>query len=251
MTYPKMIIFDYGHTLLYEPGFDSTRGNSELLKYAVKNPDNCTLEDVKRAADLVYNKHVMQIRRYGYDIGGQTGNKALYDYLGIEFSLTPLEMETVFWDAASMGDIMPGTDKMLDSLNAMGIRTAVISNLMWSAEALKIRFDRLLPNNRFEFIMTSSDYLFRKPSEILFRIALKKAGLSARDVWYCGDNAQNDVEGSAQVGMFPVWYDNPIDKDTRDRANETPPKCEHLYIREWQELVALLQKLKKEESTDE
>ncbi len=23
MKYPKMIIFDYGHTLLYEPGWDS------------------------------------------------------------------------------------------------------------------------------------------------------------------------------------------------------------------------------------
>ena len=36
--YPKMIIFDYGHTLLYEPSWDSVRGNAELLKYVTKNP---------------------------------------------------------------------------------------------------------------------------------------------------------------------------------------------------------------------
>lgn len=33
MTYPKMIIFDYGHTLLYEPGWDSIRGEKTLFEY--------------------------------------------------------------------------------------------------------------------------------------------------------------------------------------------------------------------------
>lgn len=52
--------------------------------------------------------------RAGIQISGQVGDKVLYEYLGIEFSLTPLEMETVFWNAASMGAIMPDADKMLD-----------------------------------------------------------------------------------------------------------------------------------------
>ena len=33
--------------LLYEPGWDSLRGNAELLKYVTKNPNNYTLEDVE------------------------------------------------------------------------------------------------------------------------------------------------------------------------------------------------------------
>lgn len=43
MKYPKMIIFDYGHTLLYEPDWNADRDNAELLRYVVKNPSNCTL----------------------------------------------------------------------------------------------------------------------------------------------------------------------------------------------------------------
>lgn len=103
MNYPKMIIFDYGHTLLYEPGWDSVKGNAKLLKYAVKNPNNRTLEDVVRTAELIYGKHIESIRKIGYDICGQIVNRVLYEYLGIEFSLTPLEMETVFWNGASSG----------------------------------------------------------------------------------------------------------------------------------------------------
>ena len=116
MNYPRMIIFDYGHTLLYEPGWDSVSGNAELLKYVTKNPNNCTLDDVVKGAELILGKNIENIRKIGFDISGRIGNRALYEYLGIEFSLTPLEMETVFWNGASMGAIMPDADKMLDYL---------------------------------------------------------------------------------------------------------------------------------------
>mgnify|MGYP006330298577 FL=1 len=245
MNYPKMIIFDYGHTLLYEPDWNTDRGNAALMKYAVKNPNNCTVADITKGAEIIFGEHVANVRKLGYDICGQIANKTLYDYLGIEFSLTPVEIEMVFWDNASAGAIMPNADKILDYLNENGIRTAVISNLLWSGEALTKRLDRLLPNNNFEFVMTSSDYFICKPNRILFDIALQKSGLSAEEVWYCGDNPQNDVEGAAQIGIFPVWYDNSIDKDYIDRVNERQPQCDHLYIKEWDEMIEVLEDLNK------
>ncbi len=96
MNYPKMIIFDYGHTLLYEPDWNTGRGNEALLKYAVKNPNNCTVEDITKGAELIFGEHVAKVRKQGYDISGQIANRTLYDYLGIEFSLSPVEMENVF-----------------------------------------------------------------------------------------------------------------------------------------------------------
>lgn len=246
MNYPNMIIFDYGHTLLCEPGWDTTRGNAELLKYAVKNPNNCTLEDVRRGAELIFGEHIERIREMGYDVSGQIGDRVLYEYLGIEFSLTPLEMETVFWNGCSMGALMPDTDKMIDYLNQKGIRTAVISNLLWSGDALAERLNRLLPNNRFEFVMTSSDYLFRKPNRILFDIALQKAGLSANEVWYCGDNPIADINGAAQVGIYPIWYENDFEKINKDYRKDIIPQCNHLHIHEWSELMHVLEKLYEE-----
>ena len=243
MKKPEMIIFDYGHTLLYEPDWDSVRGNAELLKYAKKNPNNCTLDDVIKGAELIFGQNIENVRKIGYDIGGQIGNRALYEYLGIEFSLTPLEMETVFWNGASMGAIMPDADIMLDFLNEKGIRTAVISNLLWSGEALTERLNRLLPNNRFEFVMTSSDYFMRKPNRILFDIALQKAGLSADEVWYCGDNPKADIEGSSQVGIFPVLYDNDTDKEYIKSSDYKTLQCEYLHIHDWRELIDILESL--------
>lgn len=152
MKAPEMILFDYGYTLLYEPDWNPERGNRELLKYAVKNPDNCTVEDIEKTTNLIYHTHVQNVRNIGYDITAQISNRTLYEYLGLEFSLSPLEMETVFWDNASPGAVMPGAELLLDFLNDRNIRTAVVSNIGWSGEALKKRFDRLLSNHKFEFI---------------------------------------------------------------------------------------------------
>ena len=58
VSYPKMILFDYGHTLLYEPGWDPVRGNERLLQYATQNPGNCTLEDVLRESGKRQDKPI-------------------------------------------------------------------------------------------------------------------------------------------------------------------------------------------------
>lgn len=39
MTEPEMIIFDYGHTILYEPNNSAENGNRAIFKYIKDNPD--------------------------------------------------------------------------------------------------------------------------------------------------------------------------------------------------------------------
>ena len=46
MTKPKMILFDYGHTLLYEPGLDFLRGEEALFEYVVSNKKGLTPKEV-------------------------------------------------------------------------------------------------------------------------------------------------------------------------------------------------------------
>ena len=204
------------------------------------NKYGITASELQKGAETVFGVHVQNIRNIGYDVPAQLPNRFLYEYLGLEFDLSPLEIEILFWKAVSPGAIMPDADKLLDYLNGKRIRTAVISNIGWSGDALTERINRLLPNNRFEFIIASSDYMFRKPNRLLFELALRKSELKADEVWYCGDNPQADVEGSAQIGIFPVWYDSDTERNYRDRSDEAPPQCEHLHIKEWNEMIKIL-----------
>lgn len=238
MVYPEMIIFDYGHTLLYEPDFDTLRGEKTLMKYVKRNKNNYTAEEINDFSQKLF-KEIKEVRDLGYELHEWQFQKFLYEYLGIELSISLPEAERIFWDSTSPGDIMPDADKMIDYINSHNIRSAVISNISFSGAVLTDRINRLLPNNKFEFIITSSDYMFRKPNHYIFELALNKAGVDASKVWFCGDNPQADIEGSARVGMYPVWYEN-LSIENRWCKYMKIPDCEHLHIHDWNQLIEIL-----------
>ena len=47
MKKPKMILFDYGQTLVNEQKFDGVKGTQAVLNYAIKNRYNKTAEEVQ------------------------------------------------------------------------------------------------------------------------------------------------------------------------------------------------------------
>lgn len=240
MALPKMILFDYGETLIHEDGFDGVAGNDALLQYAVKNADHLNGKQIQCFAQKLQQDSLGHVRALNLESHNRIFEHFLFEYLGIEFSLTPLETEIVFWDAAAPGRPMPGIENTLALLDKKGIRTGVISNISFSGEALAERINRLLPENHFEFILASSEYLFRKPCPYLFELALRKANLCASDVWFCGDNAQADVAGAAAVGIRPVWFTAPFECAYRTEGANQTPVCRHDRIVHWSELSLLL-----------
>ena len=240
MNKPKMIVFDYGHTLLCEPDYDFLRGEEALFEYVISNKNNLTPKQVCDFSQDLF-KRTGVVRELGFELHEWQFQRLLYEYLEIELSIPLPEAEKIFWYHNSAGALMPNADRMIDFINASGIRSGVISNIGWSGAALTERINRLMPQNMFEFIIASSEYGLRKPNLMLFELALKKAELSAGDVWFCGDNTIADVEGSAAAGIFPVWYDDEtMVNPARKESNGAVPGCEHLHIHDWLELIDVL-----------
>lgn len=245
VSLPEMILFDYGHTLLQEPGWNLLHGIEALMKYATKNRDSMTAADILPHIEKFMNLTLTPMKQSGYDVKWQTAAQYFGEYFGIELSIPLSEAESVYWYGESAGAIMPGADEMLRELGRMGIRYGVVSNLSMSGHALSERIRRLLPDSRPEFVITSSDYIFRKPDPMIFELALRKANISPEKVWFCGDNPQADIEGASGAGIFPVWYDSEIECPYRDKEREMVPKCTMLHVRSWSEFVSVLKMLKK------
>ena len=207
---PKMILFDYGQTLVNERKFDGVKGTAEVMNYAVKNKHNYTAEDVQATANAINDElgrydptrsHLLQV-----EVPNCMFSPYLYESMGIELSLSNKERDQVFWDAASPGVPTEGILEFLDFLKKQGIRTGVISNITYCGEAVKDRIDNVVIGHNFEFIIATSEYMFRKPNKRIFQLALEKADLHPEDVWYIGDNYECDVVGARNAGIFPVWY---------------------------------------------
>jgi len=243
MNKPKMIIFDYGHTLCYGDEFDNIRGQEAVMKHVVSNKNNLSAMDVCEFAQQFFDEIEQKVRNADIEIHGQISTRLMYEYLQIEFDVPLLRVEQIFWDAAVPDSTMPNVIEMLDYLKAQGIRSGVISNMSFSSQNLTDRINNLIPKNEFEFVITSSEYVYRKPTKILFELALCKAGLTPNDVWYCGDNTRCDVYGASNAGIFPVWFHSEIECSYRNKNLDVTPTCDHLYIRDWLELINVLDKI--------
>jgi putative hydrolase of the HAD superfamily len=237
---PKMILFDYGHTLLYESGFDDTKGYEALLPYATRNENNLSAAEIAAVATELFMDIGRHSRNHGVEIHDHMFQRLLFEYLELDFSLSRDELDCLYWENAAPGAPMPNVLKLLDFINKKGIRSGVISNISFSEYTLSERINRLLPNNRFEFIMASSEYVYRKPNKILFEVALKKAHLKPEEVWFCGDHPQFDVVGAASAGIFPVWYQSNLECPYRKGTEDDKPECAHLHIHDWEELISIL-----------
>ena len=242
---PEMILFDYGRTLLYQPGFSTSNGNKAIYRYINRNPHHISLEEYDETIVELFAK-IKDERGPILEIHEHNFLKLAMEYMDISFSVSIEEAEEIIMNGISEGGIMPHADRLIDYLNERGIRTGVISNNCFSSNALKKLFDRLLPRNKFEFVMASSDYIFRKPHSMMFDIALQKAGLTADKVWYCGDSIEADVNGANYVGMFPVLYEGMTDDEPNPFAHQNDNLTidfEHLHITDWNELVDVLERM--------
>ena len=232
-----MILFDYGQTLVNEKPFDGVKGTEAVLKYATGNKYNLSAEEIQREANAI-NKELGRFdpaRRHLFqvEVPNHMFTKYLYESLGIEMPLSDLEMDRVFWNAAAPGEPTDGIEDFLDFLKTQGIRTGVISNISYCGEAVAERISGMLPKHEFEFILATSEYLYRKPNKRIFELALRKADLKPEDVWYIGDQYECDVMGAKSAGIFPVRYIGAIDLPYEEKEGV-------LVAKSWKELRQLM-----------
>ena len=91
-----------------------------------------------------------------------------------------------------------GVHKVLDFLKEKTVGLGIISN--WDDTARNVLNGAEL-TEYFDPIIISSEVHCKKPDPKIFEIALKKAGVSAAECLYVGDNYYDDAVGSRAVGM--------------------------------------------------
>ena len=132
----------------------------------------------------------------------------------------------------------PYSEEMLSELQNMGIKTGVISNLCWSGNALTNRLKANFPNHQFEFVITSNEYIFRKPEKLIFELAVRKSGLNRNEIWYCGNDIAADIYGAKEAGLFPVFYDDrSIPSALHEKNDSISVNFPYLRIGSWKELT--------------
>ena len=97
---------------------------------------------------------------------------------------------------------IPGVPDLLEALDGLGVRYAILSN-GWSP--LQEEKARLIGFAAPVFV--SERIGVRKPDPQAFRTLVHLFDLPAADVWYVGDQPAIDCAGALAAGLTAVWFD--------------------------------------------
>ncbi len=228
---PKMILFDVGGTL-FDDGRCNPAQGFEKLRLCAVNPDATTAEKLAEYWDK-YLDEVSGIKsKTGITLDAPLSAVIRYATMntGLKLNNPMAEQEEIFDRYNSTRAVIDGTVELLNTLNSLGIRTAVISNNMMSGEGLSLAIKRWIPTSNFEFCLTSADLLFTKPSKNIFLAAVNYADLDPSECWYCGDGKIPDVDGSSSCGMKPVLLDKESAIPFEYKENQNG---EYLTVNSW------------------
>ncbi len=223
---PEWIFFDFGETLFHATDPSPEVFISALFPYIISNPLNITVADAAKYYTEL-NREIAFVRNPLTEIMNIQFVKCLLDYLKIKLSLDEEETEYIIFKNAVSLIPENNIENLLNFLKQKKIKTAVISNYPLRGKTLEKRLREILPCYEFLFVMTSADYIFRKPSPVIFKTALQKCGTSPQKVMHCGDSFSADVCGARGAGITPVWY---TDKEISDT----------LCVKDWQDFINYL-----------
>ena len=94
---PRMILFDYGGTLLCEPEWDMLRGERALFEHVVTNPHHFTPEQLC-SWEKEYFQSLQSVRDLGAELTEIQMLRLKYELHGIELDIPYEEAELIFWD---------------------------------------------------------------------------------------------------------------------------------------------------------
>jgi putative hydrolase of the HAD superfamily len=228
---PDGLLFDLWGTLISSDGFDPGAGHAAVLALC-DNPRAVPLSDVLAMADRVVTALNVREEESALEFTQAALFRILADSFGLRMRASMEECEWAFWDAALEVALIDGVHGMLEALTAAGIPMGVVSNSSFSGPILEKELARLGVRPSFQFVISSADYIVRKPHPLIFEIALRRLGLEPNQVWFAGDNVTYDVQGALSAGIFPVAF-NPRTEVPRNLGI-------HAQISRWEQLISLI-----------
>lgn len=224
-------------SFIYEPDFSPHAGNAAIYPHISENPHNISLQEFSDYLLKLFDE-IRTLRGELIEIHEYTFLRYVLEHFDMKLSVSMEEAEWIMWNGISKGCMTPHADKMISQLRERDIRTGIISNLYWSNKALTRRLKQFFPEHEFDFVITSSEYIFRKPEPHIFDIAVRKSELRYEDIWYCGNDVEVDVMGAHGAGLFPVWYDDrTVPSRFYEKNDSFTIYFPHLRISDWNKLL--------------
>ena len=234
MKKPSAVIFDLGDTVLRVESYDWIAANKKLLEFT-ENDTNLTPEEIQRVAFEINTDFEQHRINAMIEIDTPSFYRTLFETVGLSLSISHEEAARVAWHTACKFCPEEGIYEALDILEKHNIRKGILSNGSFSGTILEEELAKYHLAHRFEFVISSADYVVRKPHCRIFNLAVKKMNLAPKDIWFVGDKLDIDIKGAINAGIYPVWYNS--------QNKPADPDYDCLEVKTWHEFKDIIESL--------
>lgn len=98
-----------------------------------------------------------------------------------------------------------GVFDFLKECGKKGVKLVLVTDLTADVQMKKIAILGL--DSYIDAVVTSEEARLEKPFMPIFRLALKKIGVAAQEVWVIGDSTEKDIAGGNSIGATTILFD--------------------------------------------
>jgi putative hydrolase of the HAD superfamily len=208
----NIVFLDAGYTL-----FTANPSPSKFYhEVCIRHGADVTLSQMVEAMRSVWVDHVipeMNDPHADFFCSDEEDRQWWWDYDREVFSLLGIPEEKhenifdeiyAFFADPSAWELYPDTVEALEHLKSKGLALAIVSN--WNS-SLKAVVEGLSIDTFFDFMIASAEAGAKKPSPIIFQLALEQAGVEPSQAVHVGDTYQTDVLGARKAGIRGIMLD--------------------------------------------
>ena len=211
---PKVFIFDVGGTIFDVININFDNAIIYLYNNVIDNT-KVTLDEFKASMQDIH--HAFRDRELN---SFELSYEYLFNYVtfiyGNPKSVKKEEIENDFSHAFYQGNPIPNVLDFLEYLKNKGVKLYVLSNSILTTPQIRREVEEYGALKYFIDVVSTGDYIFRKPSEDIFKLYIKKLkleGFKESDLCYIGNSFRFDIVTPTRLGMNTIHFAVDEDED--------------------------------------
>lgn len=205
---PLVIVMDLGNTILDHYEIDFYKGF--LYIYDTYCLHDVSFDSLKKDIEIIYNEAYKKRDNDDFEVNFHNYLRYISKTVVFKENVDFYKLEQVFLKHAFKSSIVDGVKEFLEYVKKLNIDIYILSNSCFSSEGLKYELRNFGLLDYFKDVISSSEYILRKPNRLFFNVICKHLSnnyknIDLKKVWYIGNDYNYDVVGAYNAGLKAVW----------------------------------------------
>lgn len=157
---------------------------------------------------MIFNELVQRCyrNRQELEVSFQAFLRTLSTLLHIKFITSNELLEIGFMQSFARNTMIQDVDRFLRYCKRRKLKVVALSNSAFSKTTLSTQLASFGLLSYFNDVLSSADYIFRKPARAFFEVGISVLNYPKEDILFVGNDYEIDMKGGIEAGLECAWF---------------------------------------------